>query len=88
MNPKKGSFEPGKIIVAPDALAVMVDRGVDPSLIIHNHLHSNWGTLDNAQGDGDNFFVSSLFSAQRIPGGEIWVTTTIDEAITKVELPF
>ena len=72
------SFELGKIVATPGALAFLGRHGVDPKHIARWHEQCQWGSLDKDDVAANHSALkdgSRIFSCYDIGGDKVWVIT-------------
>lgn len=84
------SFELGRIVATPGALALCQEAHVSPSSLVARHAAGDWGELDThdrrenqrALKDG-----ARILSSYQTSQGRVWIITEADRSSTCLLLP-
>jgi hypothetical protein len=79
METKTVSFELGRTLATPGALAALEENNFPAAFFLHLHARGNWGTLsdaDKAMNDAALLDGSRILSAYHLSDGrKIWIIT-------------
>ena len=84
MNREQASL--GTIIVTPGAKITMDEQGVQTAALLQQYLDDAWQN-EFTPAAMDGFTILRKVSAQKMPIGELWVTTEFDRQVTTISLP-
>lgn len=83
-------FDIGRVSMTNAASAALEEARVESLLLLHRHIHGDWGDLDAHDKMQNNLAIllgQRLLSAYDIPTGKtIWVLTTANRASTTLLL--
>ena len=84
-------FSPGHVVATAGALPALEEAGQSPAGFLLRHLTGDWGDLDQADRDENEFSVEHGFrilSAYHLANGvKIWIITEADRSSTCLLLP-
>jgi hypothetical protein len=84
-------FSPGRIVATPGALQALEEAGQSPAELLPRHLAGDWGDLDQADKDENEFSLEHGFrtlSAYHLATSvTIWIITEADRSSTCLLLP-
>ena len=82
-------FSPGQIVATPGALE-LGEQGVNLMAYLSRHLKGDWGELDKADIQENNFSLKNgyrLLSSYTTRLGKLWIITEADRSVTTFLLP-
>jgi len=92
MSNKPNLFDLGQTSATPDAIAVMVKFGINPSTLISRHVTGDWGDIpaedaaENQFSLGKDLRIMSAYGPDGDPS-RLWVITEADCSRTTILTP-
>lgn len=85
-------FPLGQTVATPGALDALAEAGVIPGILLHRHVHGDWGELDASDKRENEMAVKHadrrFLSAYVLPTGvKVWIITEWDRSVTTILTP-
>jgi hypothetical protein len=87
---KRALFALGQIVATPGALRLLAYSRIDPWKLIDRHVTGDWGDLDDADKQENEFSVKKGFrilSAYGKGDRKLWIITEADRSVTTILRP-